>query len=364
MIKLRYIAILLICAVLWNIDAYANKERTINLTNFSEKDYKKYLFPHFPSYGYIFNINYFHTNNILNPTVGTMNFFKGQINDKDFFRLNSNAFDKYGTPFVMDWNISTGFFFNNRKKAASKFTTEMIFDSQDDDINTVFTKRLLKNNITNLNPLYTANNEIEGYKFDYVVQRSQTYLAVRTSAQILLAVGVGVANYYAMKYTNMDDWKYGWTWADAKSKVKDGWHWDPNDFNTNTIFHLYAGATYYMIARSNYYSIPASFLWSFGGSFMWEFFGEWREQVSLNDMIFTPALGALTGEAFIYAGNFIERNMRPSFFRETMLVILNPFGYFNKKLDSANSGNMRVQVLFVSPVQTAVERRARDVFNR
>jgi hypothetical protein len=120
-----------------------------------------------------------------------------------------------------------------------------------------------------------------------------------------------------------------------------------------------------MIARSNYYSIPASFLWSFGGSLMWEYFGEWREQVSLNDMIFTPTLGALTGEFFIQTGNFIESRMKPGFFRELILIIINPVDRFNRMLDTpsassyspnSNSSDMRVQFILMSPLQFAATR--------
>ncbi|MCL1864513.1 MAG: DUF3943 domain-containing protein [Spirochaetes bacterium] len=377
---LNHIVILLIYAiVLWNFDAYpadnaddnADKYKTINLTNFSEEDYLEYLSPFLPSHGYIFNRNYLHGNSILNPVIGTINFYEGKhkIDNKDFYRFSSNAFDKNKNPFMLEWNISKGFFFDNRKTEAFKFTAEMIFDSEDNDINTVFAKRLIEsNNIINLTPLYSINNDeiekINGYEFNYTIKRSSTYLAMRASIEILASASVGVINYFMTKDVNAVDWQYKYTWHDAKNKFTDGWYWDPNNFNTNTIYHLYAGATYYMIGRSNYYSVFESFLWSVGGSLMWEYFGEWREQVSLNDMIFTPTLGALTGEFIIQTANFIERNMKPGFLRETIMFILYPFGTINRMLDSSNSGDMRVRLIFVSPIQTAIESKIeRDVFN-
>ena len=362
--------------VLLSFDAYSapnsnNKEATINLINLSKKDTSRFLFPFLPSYGYVFDKNYLQAGNIPNPFIGTINFYAGAnvIDNKNFYRLSSNAFDATGKPFSIDWDISTGLFFNNRKKHAFKFTSNMVFDAQDDDINTVFTKKLMESNsIINVSPIYSISNEtekIDGYEFNYTIQRSSTYRAVRTSTQILLTVGAGMANYYAMKYTNMDDWVYHYTWEDAKRRVKDGWVWDPNDFNTNTLYHLYAGAAYYMIARSNDYSIFASFWWSFAGSFVWEFFGEWREQVSLNDMILTPTLGALTGEFLIQTANYIEKSMKPSFYRETILFVVNPFDWINRRIDSTNSGDMRVRILFASPVQTALTSKIeKDVFNR
>jgi hypothetical protein len=188
---------------------------------------------------------------------------------------------------------------------------------------------------------------------------------VRTSVEILFFVGVGITNYYITKEVNAADWQYRYTKNDIKHKFIDGWYWDPNNFNTNTIYHLYAGAVYYQIARSNYYSIFESFLWSFGGSLVWEYFGEWREQVSLNDVIFTPTLGALTGEVFIQTADFIDRNIKTGFIRETLKFILHPFGTINGMLDSSNSGDIRVRLIFNNPIQTAIQDKIeRDVFHR
>jgi hypothetical protein len=289
--------------------------------------------------------------------------------DKEFHRLEFKALDKSGNPFMLEWDISKGLFFDNRKNEAFKFSTEIISDDEKNDINTVFAKKLIEsNNITNLNPLYSAYNEVEnigGYEFNYTLKRSGTYRAVRTSAEILFVLGLGYGSYFLMKDVNMDDWLYRYNWDGAKRKMKDGLRWDPNNFNTNTIYHLYAGASYYMAARSNDYSIPASFAWSFGGSFIWEIVCEWREFTSINDIIFTPTLGALTGEFFIQTANLIERNMKPGFLRETLMFILYPFGSVNRWMDSSNSGDIRVRLIFASPIQTAVQRKIeRDVFHR
>ena len=387
MIKLRpkHIIIFLLYALIlsWNFNAYsadseksnADKEITLNLTNFSEKGYLEYLFPLLPSHGYIFNRNYLHDNSISNPSIGIINFYEGKntIDNKEFYRLSANAFDKNETPFILEWDISKGFLgysFDNRKTEAFKFTAEMIFNAEDNDINTVFAKKLIEsNNITNINPLYSINNEeiekINGYEFDYTLKRSSTYRAVRTTIEISSILGIGIGSYFMMRDVNQGDWIYRYNWDGAKRKFKDGFHWDPNNFNTNTIYHLYAGSTYYMIARSNDYSIPASFAWSFGGSFIWELACEWREFTSINDIIFTPTLGALTGEFFIQSANYVERKMKPGFLRDTIVFILYPFGAINRALDSSNSGDMRVRLIFANPLQTAVERKIeKDIFNR
>ena len=303
--RLIYTIITLICTMLWNFNAYS-----ADIINFSNEDYFKNLFPLFPAHGYMYNNHYSYTNNIFNS--------------------NSNVFAQSENPFFLEQGISEGFFIDDGKNETFKF--------------------------------YLTNNQTSNGDH---IHRSPTYRAVRTSIEILSFCSVGIINYFAMKYTNKDDWQYDYSWYSVKHKFRDGWYWDPNDFNTNTVYHLYAGATYYMIGRSNGYSILESFGWSVFGSTMWEYFGEWREQVSLNDMIFTPTLGALTGEFFVQSANYVERKMKPGFLRSTIVFILYPFGTINRALDSSNSGDMRVRLIFANPLQTAVERKIeKDLFNR
>ena len=231
-------------------------------------------------------------------------------------------------------------------------------------MNIVFSKKLLESkSIFNLTPLYPDGDEVKqinGYQFTYNIQRSSTYRAVRTSTEILTFCGIGLANYYATREENEVDWVYEYTMDDFKQKIKDGWYWDPNNFNTNTVYHLYAGMIYYQTARSNYYNIPQSIAWSFGGSLLWEYIGEWREQVSANDMIFTPMLGSITGEAFIQTNKFIEKKMHPGIMRNVITFILDPVGWINRTIDSSNSGDMRVRLIFVNPIQAAIENKAEE----
>ena len=72
---------------------------------------------------------------------------------------------------------------------------------------------------------------------------------------------------------------------------------DDDLFATNALAHPFAGAIYYQIARGNGLSPLASLAASFLTSTAWEYLGEWDEKPSTNDLILTPAGGAVIGEA-------------------------------------------------------------------
>jgi hypothetical protein len=377
-IKTRLIAVLFFSSIFLfynNFSAYSEaqnkKDLKINLINFNEEEYLEYFIPLLPSTEYNFSRYYTYSDKPSEPAKDTIGFFigKNQIEGKDFYRISANSIDTKGNAFKLEWDISDGWFLDNRKEEALKFSADTIFESERNDVNTVFSKKLLESkSITELNPLYPEGEvvkQINGYEFAYKLQRSPTYRAVRTSSEILFFCGIGVAQYYYNREENEVDWVYEYKWKDARQKVEDGWYWDPNNFNTNSIYHLYAGLTYYQIARSNYYSIPASVAWTFAGSWFWEFFGEWREQVSLNDMIFTTTLGALTGESLIQTCNYINKTMDPGIGRTIITFVLDPMGWFNRMLDSSNSGDIRVRLVFVNPIQAAIDNKVeKEILNR
>jgi hypothetical protein len=85
----------------------------------------------------------------------------------------------------------------------------------------------------------------------------------------------------------------------------------------------------------------------------------------LNDMIFTTTLGALAGEALIQTCNYINKTMDPGIGRTIITFVLDPMGWFNKKLDSSNSGDIRVRLVFVNPIQAAFDNKVeKEILNR
>ena len=85
------------------------------------------------------------------------------------------------------------------------------------------------------------------------------------------------------------------------------WYLDADDLRTNFAGHPTAGTFYYMVARGNRVSIPEAFLWGVGASTLWELV-EFKEPVSINDVVVTPVAGLAIGEAFTQLSAWFDRS--------------------------------------------------------
>lgn len=120
---------------------------------------------------------------------------------------------------------------------------------------------------------------------------------VRTAVEEIALLGLGTAWYW--RHPAYSSWDLHFTWTDWHSKLFSMRQvvFDDDLFTTNGLAHPIAGTLYYQIARGNGLSPLASFVTSFLASTAWEYFSEWDEKPSTNDLIFTPAGGAVIGEA-------------------------------------------------------------------
>lgn len=71
--------------------------------------------------------------------------------------------------------------------------------------------------------------------------------------------------------------------------------------------HPLAGTLYYIAARGNRLTILESLGYAAAMSTLWEFLGEFREKVSINDMLVTPISGLAIGESTTQLGAFFDR---------------------------------------------------------
>lgn len=209
-----------------------------------------------------------------------------------------------------------------------------------------------------------GGDSIPGYSITMRFDPSPSHYFWRTFTELMVLNSFGLMNYFLIQRDdNMVDWEYQPTPDGFKTKMTDGWSLDTNNFRTNSLYHIYSGVIYYQAARSNNYEPFASFVWTLAASTFWEYIGEYREQVSTNDQIFTPMGGVVFGEGLRQLSLWAERGMRPGFTRGLVCFILDPMRIVNRQLDRWASDSFVVSVSFVNPAQTmiteAVMERAR-----
>jgi len=141
------------------------------------------------------------------------------------------------------------------------------------------------------------------------------------------------SSYWIRQDVMMEDWEYLFTWEDQKKRFLfiDGMRFDSNNFTFNWT-HAGAGAIYYNYARANRLNPLESFLYSFGASYFWEFVIEFKEVVSINDVISTPMGGISIGESLFQLGRLF-RSRKPTFLNKIARFFSNPMLSLNEWLD-------------------------------
>src|SRR5690606_2018469 len=84
------------------------------------------------------------------------------------------------------------------------------------------------------------------------------------------------------------------------------WRFDHNPFGINHIWHPLDGAAFHAIARANHLGLGGAALSGFATSMTWEYLLEFRETISINDVLITPAAGIAAGEFFHWLGRYLH----------------------------------------------------------
>ncbi len=108
-----------------------------------------------------------------------------------------------------------------------------------------------------------------------------------------LFLGAGIVWYAVDDERNLADWDYP-SWK--QRFTLEAWRFDNNHFPINFMGHTLSGAAYYAFPRANDHGVLVSTAYSFMTSFVWEFFVEFREKVSVNDLLVTTSAGMPIGE--------------------------------------------------------------------
>jgi hypothetical protein len=140
---------------------------------------------------------------------------------------------------------------------------------------------------------------------------------------------------YWIEYSQwIEDWQYELTCEDQYRRflTLEAVRFDSNAFFVNWT-HALAGAFYYQIARANRLTWAESFLMAFGSSLFYEYIGEWREVISVNDMILTSFGGYSIGEPWHQLASYFSRRRSPLL---RALGFIDPFIKLNAWLDRKN----------------------------
>jgi hypothetical protein len=112
---------------------------------------------------------------------------------------------------------------------------------------------------------------------------------------VAILLGLQTISYWARPAANSFDWDD----PEFVNRLNlTAVRFDNNLAFTNFFLHPLSGALSYWFARMNDVNVPISELYAIVSSILWEFALEWREEVSLNDLIVTP-LGGVPAGAFI-----------------------------------------------------------------
>jgi hypothetical protein len=122
----------------------------------------------------------------------------------------------------------------------------------------------------------------------------------------LLALGTGW--YWAYRGENANDWDD----PDLGARVSgEAWRLDNNGIAMNFLAHALSGSAFYAVARANELSLWPSAGYSFLTSFAWEYLIEFREKVSINDVLVTPGAGIAIGEYFHKLALYVNSSTTP-----------------------------------------------------
>jgi hypothetical protein len=154
---------------------------------------------------------------------------------------------------------------------------------------------------------------------------------LRAIAQDLTYLVVGTTWYWIARDKNLVDWDR----PSAKKRFTlDVIRMDNNEFPINFTLHPWSGAAYYSAARTSGVSFAGSAGYALAATIAWEYGIEFREKVSLNDLIFTPLPGIALGEFFSRLALYVNRPARSASVMQRIAgVVFGPLQAFSDVFD-------------------------------
>ena len=125
----------------------------------------------------------------------------------------------------------------------------------------------------------------------------------RAALEMAGVLAIGVGQYWLSAAQNHRDWDFPRL---SERLQEQNIRFDNNTHATNNLLHPLAGAAYYGLSRANGLSVGESVLYAQVSSAIWEWALEWREKVSVNDMVTTTAAGTAVGEFLVQLAAYLN----------------------------------------------------------
>jgi Domain of unknown function (DUF3943) len=163
---------------------------------------------------------------------------------------------------------------------------------------------------------------------DVEAARSPHHL--RSFAELGAGLGLGLGGYWVFKNDNVTDWD-----NPQLGRRFDGSAWvlDNNGIGVNFLGHPAWSSLTYSFARANHQSVAGAFGYSFLFSFIWEFAIEFKEKVSVNDVMVTPGTAVPIGEFFYKLGLYLDTGHQQSAGVQTLRWLLGTGVALDRTLD-------------------------------
>ncbi len=157
----------------------------------------------------------------------------------------------------------------------------------------------------------------------------------RAVIQTTLGLIAGTIWYWRSLDFNSADWDLKWDAPSWRKKLfsTEAMRFDTNDFITNARDHSRVGGLYYLVGRANGLEMKAAFAFDLGASIVWEYMVEFKELVSINDLIINTQAGPAIGEPLLQVGTFFRRG-RPTLINRVLAFVFSPFEWLNGWLDN------------------------------
>lgn len=114
--------------------------------------------------------------------------------------------------------------------------------------------------------------------------------------------------YFATTNLQREDFELDWDWPSWRMKLTsfDAMALDTGNWTSNAIRHPIAGALSYQVVRASGYGAVTATVIDTAASVFWEYVVEYREQISINDLVVNAAAGFLVGEPLFQLGRIAD----------------------------------------------------------